>query len=270
MPNTIRVIRECWNVAETELRSIIEKKYHDLDEECITKLFYSEFCFLLRDASQNKKVERAFLADLQKAFPEALCSRLSGFSANLIADVSLHKREMEKITGGDFGLTITRPQISRRSQSELILGNDYCRGLLCQAKIKRRNGKWGLLKKNQKEILPKHTDYLSLLLYSYSDAERCHLNPFEWQLCRNISMDNMEHWLKTGGFSSLLDSSQIIGQLGNDLIGTGHQETIEKIIRPEGKPHLNIRISWPPDKRPPNSVHIFASHKIEQQVKVRS
>jgi hypothetical protein len=32
MPSIFSVIIQCWEDAEAELRSVIEKKYHDLDE----------------------------------------------------------------------------------------------------------------------------------------------------------------------------------------------------------------------------------------------
>ena len=128
IPPTLTLITKYWKEAEAELRSIIEKKYHDLDEEFVTKLFFCDFAFLLSQANQKKEFEHAFLADLGRAFPKAQSFRLSSFSANLIADVSLHKRHEEKITGGDFGLTITRPQVACQGQS--LVRSEYCRGLL--------------------------------------------------------------------------------------------------------------------------------------------
>src|SRR5688572_21998227 len=94
MLSTFNVIIQCWEDAEAELRSIIEKKYHDLDEECITTLFYGELAFTLREASRKKAIEQAFLVDLRRAFPQIQSvGKLASISANLIADVSLHKRE---------------------------------------------------------------------------------------------------------------------------------------------------------------------------------
>jgi hypothetical protein len=135
IPSTLTLITKYWKDAEAELRSVIEKKYHDLDEEFVTKLFCCEFAFLLLQANQKKEFEHAFLADLRRAFPKAQSFQLSSYSSGLIADVSLHKRHEEKITGGDFGLAITRPQVACHGQSELVRG-EYCRGLLVQAKIK--------------------------------------------------------------------------------------------------------------------------------------
>src|ERR1041384_6049044 len=93
IPSTLKVIIKCWEDAETELLKVIEKKYRDVDEEIVTVLFYGELSYLLREASQRKAFERAFLDDLRRAFPRLRSSRLlSVYSENLIADVSLHRR----------------------------------------------------------------------------------------------------------------------------------------------------------------------------------
>lgn len=267
IPYTIREVAKCWNCAEMDLRNNIETKHHDLDEEFITKLFYDEFCCQLNKASTGKQIERAFLADLQRAFPEILRFTLSRFSANLIAEAMLHKRGTEKVTGGDFGLVITCPQISY-GWSKLIRGTDFHQGLLCQAKIRRRSGKWGSLTRNQEKVLPHRMKYLSLLLYSYSDAERCKLNPFQWQICRNKPVEDVKDWLRSNVFPNVLDSAKIIGQLGNAQIGTGDEKIVRQIITPGTRPYLNIKISWPDNKPPPSHVGIYASQTVQQQVKI--
>jgi hypothetical protein len=266
IPSTFNVIAKCWENAELELRSVIEKKYHDLDEECITTLFYGELAFTLREASQKKEIERAFLADLHKAFPQRQFSgNLAAISANLIADVSLHKHAVEKITGGDFGLTLTRPQLSWRNRSELAR-SEYQRSLLCQAKLKRRNGKWGKLTRRQKDVFPSRMNYLTLLLYSYADPERHCLNPFKWQVCQSIHADNVENWLKRDEFPSVVHSTEVIRLLGNARIGTDDQETITNVIRPHSRPYLHIRIFWPHDKEPPSCFQVQAVRQVAQQL----
>ncbi len=179
IPSTLGLIVKCWQDAENELRASIEEKHPDLDEEFITRLFCDELAFLLRKASSEGTIRQAFLIDLQNAFPEIESdSELASVSDNLIADISLHKREVEKITGGDFGLTITRPQMLFDPPSDWsphyghLQITEYQRGLLCQAKIKRRTDKWGSLSKRQKDVFPSRMKYLGLLLYEYSDKER--------------------------------------------------------------------------------------------------
>jgi hypothetical protein len=269
MLSTFSVVIQCWEDAEAELRSVIEKKYHDLDEECITTLFYGELAFTLREASRKKAIEQAFLVDLRRAFPQIQSvGKLASISANLIADVSLHKREVEKITGGDFGLTLTRPQLSWHGQSALDR-SEYQRGLLCQAKLKRRNGKRGKLTHRQNDIFPSRMNYLALLLYSYSDAERHRLTPFSWQICRSMSADDVGNWLKEGKFPALARSAEVIRRLGNAQIGTDDQGTITNIIRPHSRPHMHIKIFWPQDKTPPSRLQVHTVQQVKQQLQQR-
>jgi hypothetical protein len=98
-------------------------------------MFHGKLARALRTASEEHRIEQAFLVDLQKAFPD-LChgSELRRLARGLIADVTLHKRDTERVTGGDIGFMIIRPQISNHGHI-LQVGN-YRRGLLCQAKIR--------------------------------------------------------------------------------------------------------------------------------------
>jgi hypothetical protein len=271
IPATLNIVTNCWKEAEAELRGGIEKKYHDLDEEFITRLFYGEFAYSLNQASGKGLIRRAFLIDLQNAFPKLRNSReLNAIPNALIAEVSLHKREVERITGGDFGLTIIRPQVFSPpyNKHELWI-EQYEQGLLCQAKIKRRNGKFGKLTKKQKEVLPGRMDYLSLLLYSYKDdPNRCQLNEFCWQLCKNASIESAEEWLKLSNFPNTITSEKIIKDLGSGLIGTHDREIIKNIIRSKDKPNIIIRIFWPPDKHPRNRIHIYSSQNTVTEEKI--
>jgi hypothetical protein len=180
--------------------------------------------------------------------------------------MSLHKRGEEKVTGGDFGLTITRPQVTYSSELELIIG-EYRRGLLCQAKIKRRNGKWGRLSKKQREIFPGRMNYLGLVLYSYSDMERHHLNPFGWQPCKGATVEAVRQWLKTDSFPSFGEATDVIKSIENASEGTDNPETIEKVIRPKNKPHLDIRV-FRPGKYPPWRLRVNVEQKLAQEIKV--
>jgi hypothetical protein len=273
IPSTLEVIKKCWKIAEGKLQTLIKEKHPDLDEEFITRLFYGEFSFSVHRASKKGDISEAFLNDLEQAFFNlGYIGQLDIFEG-LIAEVSLHKREVEKFTGGDFGLTIIRPQVQMSScgYGQAVLSKDeYCRGLLCQAKIKRRNGKWGKLSKRQKDVFPDRIKYLGLLLYSYLDEERYKLNKFEWQLCQDASLSEVEGWLKSDRFPDTKSSGEIISLLGNACIGTDDPEIIEKNIRPKTKPNLCIRIFWPPDKDPGNEVRISLSQvKQKQNIHIR-
>jgi len=190
IPSTIAVVKQCWNNAENELRTSVDKKHPDLDEEFIIRLFYDEFAFLLSEASEKGQIRDAFTSDLHAAFPELdCCAELDSISDGLIANLSLHKREVERFTGGDLGLTIIRPQLARSyyDSSEIQIGERQ-QGLLCQAKIKRRSGRWGTITKKQRDLFPDRMKYLGLLLYSYADLKRRQLNPFSWQLCNGAEL----------------------------------------------------------------------------------
>jgi hypothetical protein len=271
IPATLNIVTMCWKEAEGELRGVIQKKYHDLDEEFITRLFYGEFAYSLHQASVKGLIRRAFLTDLQSAFPKLRNSReLNAIPNALIAEVSLHKREVERVTGGDFGLTIIRPQVSSPpyNKNELWI-EQYEQGLLCQAKIKRRNGKFGKLTKKQREVLTGRMDYLSLLLYSYNDdPNRCQLNEFSWQLCENVSIESAKEWLKLSNFPNTITSEKIIKDLGSGFIGTHDREIIKNIIRSNNKPNIIIRIFWPPDKHPGNRIRIYSTLNIVTEEKV--
>jgi hypothetical protein len=260
IPNTLRVVVDCWMKAEKALRDAVKEKYHDLDEECVTVLFYGELGSVLCKASQEKIVADAFLRDLRRAFPKA--QSLGSMTTNLIAEVVLHKRETEKFTGGDFGLTLVRPILSP--------GGAWAkgeRGLLCQAKIKRRSGEWGEIKGNQEQVLSDRTRYLALLLYKYLDPTRKCLDAFKWQLCRGMNVDEVKVCLAKSAFPSCIDSKEVIERLGNANAGTSDPRMIREIVRPTGTPHLELRIFWPDGKvPPPNRLQHLVEQELKQQI----
>jgi len=285
IPLTLGVVVECWDKAESGLRKSIKQKHQDADEEFITRLFLDEFRYKLHKASADKRIGQAFLKDLQQAFPAlAYTHEIAIVSEDLIADVSLHRRSVETLTGGDFGLTITRPQVSLSgfpgyslsyNDSEYIhcqIGvSEYQRGLLCQAKLKGRDGRWRMTR-NQKSLLPDRINYFGLLLYQYSDKERYKLSHLSWQLCQNETAETVANWLKSRQFPSISSSAEIITQLGNARIGTDNPDVLREVIRPTGKPYIAITISWPVDKRPPDSVSVYLQnpeYQVNQQQQIQ-
>jgi hypothetical protein len=175
----------------------------------------------------------------------ALDTRYNG----LIAEVSLHRPKREKISGGDLGILLLRPQVVYSAPTVTI--KDYRRGLLVQAKMKRKTGKWGQFNRNQKRVLPERRSYLGLLLYQFGDSERRQLSPFAWQLCSRMSFVEIEKCLNQDAFPNLIDSTRIVQELGQAAIGTDDDETIDKIISTARNPCLTIRLHWPSDKKPP-------------------
>lgn len=186
----------------------------------------------------------------------------------LVAEVSLHKRSIECVTGGDFGFVIIRPQITFHS-NHFKIDKDYQRGLLCQAKLKDRRGCWGRLTPNQRATLPKHLEYAGLLLYSYSDDARRKLNQFQWQICSSATLKSMIKWLRDDAFPGRVNSDSIIQGLGQGTIGTADKKKLAKFVSPKGNASLVITLTWPKDKRPKSEIRVFAQNeqRIVQQIK---
>ncbi len=137
--STLKVVSDCWNAAEESLRNEIKDDYPGVHEEFITQMFHGKLAKALRTASQGHHIEQAFLTDLRKAFSDLRYDFVSKLARGLIADVTLHRRETERVTGGDIGFMIIRPQID--DHGKILKVGDYRRGILCQAKLKRSNGK---------------------------------------------------------------------------------------------------------------------------------
>lgn len=276
IPKTLNIVIECWNKAESNIRENVREKYHDYDEEFLTRLFCGEFSFELREASKKGRIAKAFLEDLRSEYPKINYSSAKTITENLIADIHFHKRHVEKVTGGDFGFTIARPNIllAQKSYSPNTIEVNpqiYQRGLLCQAKLKNSKG-WGKFTPNQKKVLPGRLRYLALLLYDSDEGKREVLGPFKWQLCndQDITIEMISNWLKSGSFPSASSSSKIIKQLGNAEIGTDDKEILERIIKATDKPQFSISIHWPDDKKPPDSIqnsnHSYNKDETKQEV----
>lgn len=147
IPALGKLITKCWVTAEQSLRENVRRKFSDRDEEFITSLFHGELGVRFDKVSTNGSVEKAFLSDLKLAFPTVIDGSLSKIARGLIATVSFHDRDVEGKTGGDFGIVLVRPDLHRARYlgSTLTVEPEYRRGLLCQAKIFRRNSQWGEL-----------------------------------------------------------------------------------------------------------------------------
>jgi hypothetical protein len=159
---------------------------------------------------------------------------------DLIAEVTFHGKGAEPKTGGDFGLVISRPQISNK----LIV--EHFRGLLCQAKRWVSNGSKGALTENQIKLFDGISKYLAFVLYSLPDNTGA-LDAFIWKSCKGFEVEAVKRWLKDGVFPDSYGSDEIIKQLGRDQIGTCDERIIREKIAPLGNPALQIRIWWPED-----------------------
>ena len=118
IPALGKLIVECWKTAERKLRENVSEKYPDRDEEPITTLFHAELEVEFKRVSASGAVERAFLSDLKRSFPNVRDDSLLGIARGLIATVSFHPREVERKTGGDLGVVLVRPDVQEAPISE--------------------------------------------------------------------------------------------------------------------------------------------------------
>jgi hypothetical protein len=256
--NTAAVIAECWNEAEHALQRQVQKYSPGLDEEGITVTFHAKLAESLFAASDRKEIEKAFTRDFELSFwNENLDIDPDQIARGLKATVTLHKRNTEKLTGGDFGLVILRPQIHYRHSSIHI--TQYARGLLTQAKLKRSQG-WPSFTRNQENVLPDRFEYLALLLYCYSDVARCDLEPFAWQMARGMSLASLKKMLREDRFADTLTSSDIVKQLSLAKIGTENAALIDQFVSPISNRSLVIEINWPPGDHPGSRIQVHSKH----------
>jgi hypothetical protein len=278
-PMLAKLIGDCWTTAENAVRKAIHEKHHDVGEEFITTFLRGELRWALKDASDNRRVEKAFLDDLRKAFPGYEEERtltsipgepLSTVARGLIATLSFHPKHVEGKTGGDLGIAVARPDVELNSRM-LRIHQRRRRGLLCQAKIFERNSRWGPLTCKQKEAFPRTADYSALLLYRYDDQEaqlRRELRPFSWKLTRNATVNTIKSWLKQDCFDQLLHSGQIFQGLMTDRIGTGDKERIDTDVAPplhESLASLVITIDWKDGRGPGPWVAVTSRSAVLQE-----
>ncbi len=271
IPQTLDVVVHCWDTAEGGVRATVASHAPGLDEPEITSRLHEAFARGLDEASGAGRIEAAFLEDLR------LATRYEGFSEadlrntarGLVATAALHPGETEARTGGDLGLVIVRPQITRAYDDSFTVRAGYRRGLLCQAKLRRYRRRWGKLTVTQERVLPDRLPYLALLLYRYLDRYARDLNPFEWQMCAGHSLADIKTWLKDGSFQLLSGSQEVLRALGTAKIGTADVEIIDTIVAPKTSRHLEVRIDWPDGGPPGSSVRVLSKSHIREVEKVR-
>ena len=274
---TLAIVCDAIGKAEENLKEHIRLFYQNAGEEFITNLFCGQINYFLREASNERRIENAFLKDLENAIgyrylsDYALSRSLKSTAAGLVADIVLHNKRTEGRTGGDFGLIIIHPSIHFDSKG-LKIKKGQSSGLLCQAKLKDKAGKWNQLNENQKFILNQNKDFSSLVLYSYTDTDRTNLAPIAWTLCKSQAIVNIEERLKRDALDEIntLDTKKVLQLLGRKEIGTNDRDTISKIISPSVRQHLELRIYWPEgdDDSDTLEIKIRRFQKAEQTVKI--
>ena len=170
IPALGKLITKCWATAEHSLRENVKKKFGDRNEDIITTLFHAELEVEFEKVNGSGAVATAFLSDLRQTFPTVTDESLSGIARGLIATVSFHPPHVEGETGGDLGIVLVRPDVRRARYfgSQLTIEHEYKRGLLCQAKMFRRDSQWGGLSPKQKQTLP---GKLSLVSSAFRNVE---------------------------------------------------------------------------------------------------
>lgn len=269
IPCTLMTIVQSWEAAEQGIRDNVLRHGPGLDETEITSRFHEAFARKLDEASQEQRIETAFLEDLRSASLDDDIDEdeLRRIATGLIAEATLHPTETERKTGGDLGLVIVRPSVTR-GDDRIVVSARHKRGLLCQAKLKYVRRPWGKLKRNQEEVLPKRIPYLRLLLYRYLDPDSRMLAAFSWQVCAGHSLADMKTWLKKGSFPGLIGSRDILMALGSDKIGTSDPLMLDKIVAPTKSRYIVVRIDWPDGHPPETSVQVFAKSQILEKEKV--
>jgi len=268
---TITLVCECWLEAETLAFSHVRCQNPGAGEEFITELFWGYLNKMLTEATKNSSLKHAFEEDFLEAFPalRPVSFYLDRVTNNIFMDCQLHQKAVEKKWGGDFGLTLVRPSIATSIYSNHITMKRQ--GLLCQAKLKSKQGQWRQLTNRQTKTLSGNLPFTALVLYEYTDQRRETLNPFFWQDCSRSTVAQMTDWLRSGCFPEKRTSEDIIWALACGQLGTPDKETIDKRIAVKQRPEVTIRIDWPDNHRPPPMGDlIHAAVPVRQQVYVRS
>lgn len=279
--NTLIEVCKAIDTAESSMREHINTYYHDVNEEFITTLLYGHINYELRKASEKRSIEEGFIKDLTKAVPHNLYERQfqSEFRKNangLVADIVLHTKSEEggtktkPATGGDFGLIILHPQIELSetfSETSIEITENNSSGLLCQAKLQNKKGKWGAFSKSQEKVLPDRMDFTSLVLYSYADENRTELNPIDWKICKGQKFSDIEKSMKADVLRESIRTSEVLKQLGSGQIGTKDNKIIENVISPSVRQSLTIRIYW--KNNHPTSGREIVLQRIRQEEKQR-
>jgi hypothetical protein len=275
-PNKLaQVIAGCWAEAESRVTELIAKQHPNPPEELITDLLAGELRASVARASGTRRVQNAFLEDLDSQIPSLNFSDARRFGG-LIASVTPHTKSHEgRLSAADLGIVILRPQVWLKGwvNQTIECSRDHATGLLAQAKLghykERRKGySWNSLKKGQEDLYPDRRAYYSLLLYRLKGKELNEFQPMRWQLCRDHMLEDVKQWLRSGLFPEEQPSSALLKSLFDGKIGTMDSNIIQSIIAPTKGDFrsIEIRIFWPDGSGPPASFHREQQH---QEVRIQ-
>lgn len=272
IPQTIELLKMCWQTAEARVCREVGTKWREAGEEEITILLCGELRQEFAEKNAKREFERTFASDLRNRFP---FDDLSWMSHRLIGRVFHHPKHIEKRTGGDFGLVVGRPHVEHRFGTRRP--SMHSQGLLVQAKKQSKTGKLGKLTRMQRTVLPARLDYTAFLLYMYA-ARGAELAPFGWVCAggRQLAIVEADIARLNGAYpkaiadyqriltGSVTSSMDVIEALSKGACGTSDQQIIDADICLDPASSVKIEITWP-DGRPPDSPRQNLQHHIYSQ-----
>jgi hypothetical protein len=259
----------CFEEAHRSLADAIRQKYHSLNEEMITHLFWCELQAAAKLSNQRNQWTEALMKDLQAAYPYHFQVGLHGEFEGLICEVQLHNHHREGQTGGDFGLFVSQPKLVSAHHASEIRVEFQDSATLVQAKLKKGKS-FGRFQKGQAKLLAVHNAFSTLALYSYGDESRTELRPFEWKACAGATPAKLRNWLKNSALLTTTATRGFLGQLFSGAVGTDDPEVIRTVIATSNRPRIEFAVRWGDDTPPEGKViHLNRSHVQEMQ-KIRS
>lgn len=274
IPNTVLLLKVCWQRAEERVRGDVETKYLEADEELITKLICGELRAEFEKENSNRQFEKKFAADLSQSNLRHDCAWIAN---GLIARVVHHPRHVEASTGGDFGFLVARPQVRGWDSHPII--NMHAQGLLVQAKKQRPDGRMGAFTRAQQKALPSRLGYAAFVLYMY-EVPNIRLAPFAWLCPDGLRMQDLKAELarlnglrpktvediRGGMAATVLSSTDIIEALSQGTRGTSDACIIHEQICPDLTPNVQIEITWR-GGRPPEPPQQLKQREVQLQVR---
>lgn len=276
IPHTTEVVANCWLQAESRVRASVADKHYGVGETWITDTFRGELRDTCARASANREIENAFLRDLEEAFPHLQLSvEMQQIPRGLVAQVVFHGNNAERMSGGDLGVMLSRPDVRGESYEEdntLVIERHVRRALLAQAKL----GKWDnrgqrfrwrhKLTARQVKLFPDRSRYLSLLLYRYLDEELRVLDDFVWQHCHGHQAGDVKRWLNDDKFPQECASGDVLRGLAEGVVGSDDPGVIDGVIAPSTQEYLEIRIDWPA-MPPPGRMTVECCREVSEESK---
>lgn len=260
------------NKAEKQVIKDVHLSLANAKEDEITTLFVVEAERGLKEATESGRVAAAVRSDLEREYRVHGYSpprRLKHLTDGLVARLRKQQPNEEMESGGDFGLLIVEPQFQLRWDKKIDLyRTGLKRGLLVQAKLRYRNGRWNQFTKKQTRVLPERLDYTALLRYEFLDASRRNLHEFNWHLLSGNNISKVIQWLTSGNFPVAETTSAIVEGLSKGEYGTDDKEIIDQEICPDAGSYTVIEIDWKEGENP-EDILVNLNREITMQAKRR-